>query len=238
MSTKERRMAIIVGVLFLVALVAAIMGGSLIDTILGESDYLSEVAANESQLLIGALLELINGVAVIGIAVLLFPTLKKQDEGLAMGYVALRIIEAIVIIAAFITPVALIALAQEYTAAGAGPSEASSLQVAGTSFLAVRERLVGQYTGIFFGLAAFLLYYLLYRSRLVPRFISVWGFIAVVLVVTWNLLKLFDIEIDAGMVFGLPIILNEMFLALWLIFKGFNASAEVYEPATPAMGRV
>lgn len=236
MSKKERRTTIVVGLLFLIALVAAIMGGSLIDTILGESGYLSEVAANETQLLIGALLELINGVAVIGIAVLLFPTLKKQDEGLAMGYVALRIIEAIVIIAAFITPVALIALAQEYTAAGA--SDTSSLQAAGASFLAVRERLVGQYTGIFFGLAAFLLYYLLYQSRLVPRLISIWGFIAVVLVVAWNLLKLFDIEIDAGMVFGLPIILNEMFLALWLIFKGFNASAEVYEPATPAMGRV
>jgi len=236
MSKKERSTAIIVGVLFLIALVAAIMGGSLIDTILGKADYLSEVAANESQLLIGALLELINGVAVIGIAALLFPTLKKQDEGLAMGYVALRLVEAIVIIAAFITPVALIALAQEYTAAGA--SDTSSLQAAGTSFLAVRERLVGQYTGIFFGLAAFLLYYLLYRSRLVPRLISVWGFIAVVLVVTWNLLKLFDIEINAGMVFGLPIILNEMFLALWLIVKGFNSSAEVYEPATPAMGRV
>jgi hypothetical protein len=225
-----------VGVLFLIALVAAIVGGSLIDGILGESDYLSEVAANETQLLVGALLELINGVAVIGIAVLLFPILKRQDEGLALGYVALRIIEAIVIIAAFITPVALIALAQEYTAASA--ADASSLQAAGTSFLAVRERLVGQYTGIFFGLAAFLLYYLLYRSRLVPRLISVWGFIAVVLVVAWNLLKLFDIDIDAGMVFGLPIILNEMFLALWLIVKGFNTSAEVFEHVTPAMGRV
>jgi hypothetical protein len=225
-----------VGVLFLIALVAAIVGGSLIDGILGESDYLSEVAANETQLLVGALLELINGVAVIGIAVLLFPILKRQDEGLALGYVALRIIEAIVIMAAFITPVALIALAQEYTAASA--ADASSLQAAGTSFLAVRERLVGQYTGIFFGLAAFLLYYLLYRSRLVPRLISVWGFIAVVLVVAWNLLKLFDIDIDAGMVFGLPIILNEMFLALWLIVKGFNTSAEVFEHVTPAMGRV
>lgn len=236
MTKNERSTTIIVGVLFLIALVAAIVGGSLIDGILGESDYLSEVAANETQLLVGALLELINGVAVIGIAVLLFPILKRQDEGLALGYVALRIIEAIVIMAAFITPVALIALAQEYTAASA--ADASSLQAAGTSFLAVRERLVGQYTGIFFGLAAFLLYYLLYRSRLVPRLISVWGFIAVVLVVAWNLLKLFDIDIDAGMVFGLPIILNEMFLALWLIVKGFNTSAEVFEHVTPAMGRV
>lgn len=233
MTTNDRRTTIVVGVLFLIALVAAIVGGSIIDGILGESDYLSEIAANETQLLVGALLELINGVAVIGIAVLLFPILKRQDEGLAMGYVALRIIEAIVIFAALIAPVALIALAQDNPA-----GDASSLQAAGASFVAVRERLVGQFTGIFFGLAALLLYYLLYRSRLVPRLISVWGLIAVVLILTWNLLKLFDIEISAGMIFGLPIILNELFLALWLIIKGFNASAEVFEPATPALGRV
>ncbi len=233
MTTNDRRTTIVVGMLFLIALVAAIVGGSIIDGILGESDYLSEIAANETQLLVGALLELINGVAVIGIAVLLFPILKRQDEGLAMGYVALRIIEAIVIFAALIAPVALIALAQDSSA-----GDASSLQAAGASFVAVRERLVGQFTGIFFGLAALLLYYLLYRSRLVPRLISMWGLIAVVLILTWNLLKLFDIEISAGMIFGLPIILNELFLALWLIIKGFNASAEVFEPAAPALGRV
>lgn len=228
MTSKVRRTAIFVGVLFLIALVASIMGGTLIDEILAESDYLKEVPANETTLLIGALLELINGVAVIGIAALLFPILKKQDEGLAMGYVALRIVEAIIAIAAMIGPVALIALAQEYATASA--ADASSLQAAGASFLEVRERLVGQFTGIFFGLAAFLLYYLLYRSRLVPRLISVWGLIAVTLVLTWNLLKVFGIDFDTAMIiFGLPIILNELVLALWLIIKGFNASAAVFE---------
>jgi hypothetical protein len=236
MTSKERRTAIFVGVLFLIALVAAIMGGTLIDGILGEADYLEQVSAKETQILIGVLLELINGVAVVGIAALLFPILKRQDEGLALSYVALRIVETIVIIAALVAPAVLLGLAQEYAAAPA--ADVPSLQVTGASWLEVRERLVGQFTGIFFGLAALLLYYLLYRSRLVPRLISVWGLVAVVLILTWNLMKLFDLDTSAGMIFGLPIILNEFFLALWLIVKGFNTSAGVFAPARPAMGQI
>jgi hypothetical protein len=237
MTNNARKTTIIVGSLFLIALVGSIMGGSFIDEILKADNYLAEVSANETPLLIGVLLELINGVAVVGIAVLLFPFLKKQDEGLALGYVGLRIIEAIIAIAAAIAPAVLIALAQEYTTAGA--ADASALQAAAGSFMDVRVRLVDQFTGIFFGLAAFLLYYLLYQSRLVPRLISVWGFIAVVLVLTWNLLKLFGTDFDNSMiVFGLPIILNELVLALWLILKGFNSSSEVLESAGPAMGQV
>lgn len=236
MTTRERRTTIIVGALFLIALVAAILGGTLIDSILGASDYLVEVSANETTLIVGSLLELINGLAVVGIAVLLFPILKRQDEGLAMGYVAFRVIEAIIIIAAIIGPLTLIALSQENAAAG--PAEASYLQAVGTSFLEVRERLVGQFTGIFFSIGAFLLYYLLYQSRLVPRFISVWGLVAVVLVLALNLLKLFDINISAGLILGLPIILNELFLAIWLIVKGFDQTADVFEPAVATAGQL
>ena len=232
MTKKERKMATIVGVLFLVALVASILGGMLIDTVLGAPDYLLEISSSETQLIFGSLLELVNGIAVIGIAVLLFPTLKKQDEGLALGYVALRLIEAAIIVAAIITPLALIALSQEYAAAGT--SDPSYLQAAGTSFLEVRQRLVGQLTGIFFCLSALLLYTLLYQSRLVPRFISLWGLVAVALVLTWNILEMFGIHIGAGIILGLPMILNELVLAIWLIAKGFNTSATVFELAAPA----
>ena len=76
--------------------------------------------------------------------------------------------------------------------------------------------------GIFFGLAALLFYYLLYRSKLVPRFISVWGFIAVVLVLAWNLVEIFGISVSFGMILALPMILNEIFLGIWLIVKGFD----------------
>ena len=220
---SNRKTAITVGALFLIAMAASLIGGIWLESILTAPDYLITVSANKTQVVIGVLLELINGIAVIGIAVMMFPLLKKYNESLALGYVAFRIIEAVIIIAAVISPLTLIALSQEYLTAGA--PEAAYFQASGTSFLAVRALLVGQMIGIFFSLAALLFFYLLYQSKLVPRFISVWGLISVALVFTWNLLELFSISISAGMILALSMILNEIFLAIWLIVKGFNSSA-------------
>jgi hypothetical protein len=202
---------------------SSLIGGIWLESILTAPDFLVSVSAKETQVVMGVLLELINGIAVIGIAVMMFPLFKKQNEALALGYVAFRIIEAVIIIAAVITPLTLIALSQSYLIAGA--PEASNLLTLGSSFLVVRELLVGQMIGIFFSLAALLFFYLLYQSKLVPRFISVWGLISVALVFTWNLLELFGISISAGMILALSMILNEIFLAIWLIVKGFNLSA-------------
>jgi hypothetical protein len=223
MANNEKKTARIVGALFLIAMVTSLVGAGLIETVLGAPDYLTDISVDKTQVTIGALLELINGIAVVGIAFMMFPILKKINEALAIGYVSFRIIEAVIIIAALITPLALVAVSQEFTVAGA--AVASSFQTLGSSILAVRQILVGYMLGIFFSLGALIFYYLLYQSTLVPRFISIWGLIAVVLVFTWNLLGLIGISIEAGIIFGLPIILNEIFLGIWLIAKGFNSSA-------------
>jgi len=225
----NRKTARIVGVLFLTAMVTSLLGGIWLESILYAPDYLITASANETQLIIGVLLELINGIAVVGIAVMMFPIFKKHDEALALGYVAFRIIEAVIIIAAVISPLSLIALSQEYVKAGA--PDASNFQTLGASFLAERTLWVGSMLGIFFSLSALLFYYLLYKSKLVPRFISIWGLIAVALVLTWNLLEIFGLSLSAGMILALPIILNEIFLAIWLIVKGFNSSAIASESA-------
>jgi hypothetical protein len=201
----------------------SLLGAALIETILSAPDYLVDVSVNRTQLILGVLLELVNGIAIVGIAVMMFPIFKKHDEALALGYVAFRIIEAVIIIAAVISPLTLIALSQEFVKAGA--TDASNFQAIGTSYLAVRSLLVGQMIGIFFSLAALLFFYLLYQSKLVPRWLSVWGLISVALVLTWNLLEIFGISISAGMLLALSMILNEIFLAIWLIVKGFNSSA-------------
>jgi len=231
--SSNRKIAIIVGALFLIAMATSLVGGTLIDSILGDAAQITDVSANETQVIIGVLLELTNGIAVVGIGVMMFPIFKKYDEALALGYVALRIIEAIIIIAAVISPLALVALSQETLTAGA--SEASTFQTVGSTLIAARANLVSQLLGIFFSLAALLLYYLLYQTKLVPRFISVWGLIAVASVLTWNLLEIFGVSVSFGMILALPIILNEIFLALWLIVKGFSSPALVPESAQASM---
>jgi hypothetical protein len=201
----------------------SILGGGQIEAVLDAPEYLMDASANQTQVIIGVLLELVNGIAVVGIAVFMFPLFKKYSEALALGYVAVRIIEAVIVIAAVISPLSLIALSQEYVQAGA--PDASYFQTLGSSFLAARALWVGLMLGIFISLGALLFYYLLYQSKLVPRWLSVWGLIAVALLLTWNLLEMFSISINAGMILALPIILNEIFLGIWLIVKGFNPSA-------------
>ncbi len=222
MST-DKRTARIVGALFLIAMVTSLAGGIWLESVLSTPDYLTTVSANQAQVIIGVLLELTNAAAVVGIAVVLFPVLKKYGEALALGYVGLRVVEAAVLVAAVVSPLLLITLSQEYVTGGA--SDAAYSQTLGTLIGAARAHMAGLLVPIFFSLGALLLYSLLYRSRLVPRFISIWGFIAVAAVLAWNLSETFGMHISAGMVFGLLIILNEIFLGFWLIVRGFSPAS-------------
>jgi len=219
----------IVGALFLIAMVTSLVGGIWLESITGAAGYLGEISSQETQVLLGVLLELINCIVVVGIAAALFPLMKKHSGALAAGYLGTRVVEAVVLSVAAISPLLLVTLGQEYLAAGA--PDAAFFQTAGALVMAARGHLASLLTPIVFSLAALLLYYFLYRSRLVPRFISVWGFIAVVSLFTWNMVEAFGMSISAGMVFALPMILNEIFLGIWLLAKGFDAPAVSPESA-------
>jgi hypothetical protein len=219
---SSKMTARIVGALFLTAMVTSLLGGGLLESILNAPDYLITVSANTTQVLIGMFLELINGIAVVGIGVMMFTILKQHSESIALGYVGFRIIESVFLIVAAIIPLLLMTLSQEYLNAGA--SDASYFQTLATLFITARADVAGLLIPIFFSLGALLFYYLLYQSKLIPRFISVWGFIGVALILTLNLI---EIDFSIGMILALPIILNEIFLGIWLIVKGFNPSAIV-----------
>ncbi len=216
---SNRKTSIIVGALFLTAIVAWLVGYSLIEAIISAPNYLINVSANETRVIIGALIELINSVAVIGIAVMLFPILKQHNERMALGYVGFRIIEATILVVGLIFPLSLITLSREYVKAGA--SAASYFQTLGDLLLAERYW-SGQMVPIFVGLGGLLLCYSLYQSKLIPRFISVWGLIGYALLITVPLLDIFGYS--GGVILGLPGGLFEIFLAIWLIAKGFNSS--------------
>jgi hypothetical protein len=87
--------AIIVGALFLTAMVTSLVGGVWLESIITAADYLASVSAKETQVLLGMLLELINCMAVVGIAAMLFPLMKKHNEALAAGYLGTRVVEAL-----------------------------------------------------------------------------------------------------------------------------------------------
>jgi len=221
---SSRKTAIIVGVLFLIAYLGIFLGSAFYTPILDAPDYLSNVYPNRTQVIIGMLIELINDAAVIGIAVMLFPILRKHSESMALGYVGFRVIEAVMLIASKNSILSLITLSQDYIAAGA--PDASYFHALGA--LALAERYwAGKMQVVFFILGALILYSILYKSKLLPRFISVWGLIAVASLVTANVLGVPDLTqgFQPAMILYFPIVLSELLLAIWLIVKGFNSSA-------------
>jgi hypothetical protein len=209
----------LVGTLFLTAMFASLFGGGLVESILSAPDVLSALRENQTLVTTGALFELVNAIAVIGIGVFMFPVLKQHSENLARGYFAIRVLEAVFCSLIVISPLSLITLSQEL-----GTVDAAYLQAASALSLAERARVMGLLIPLFFSLGALLLYTALYQAKLLPRFISIWGFVAAVFILINNLLLTFQVEVGlaVSLVLVLPIITNEVFLGIWLIVKGFN----------------
>jgi uncharacterized membrane protein len=216
-----RKTAIIVGVLFITATVAYSLGVTFLDPILGGSDYLTKASENENQVIIGAFLVLIDAVAVAGIGIMIYPILKKHNEALGLGYAGARIAEGILFIVNIITILTLLTLSQEFVKAGA-PDD-SYYQTLGTLLLAAGDWAFLLGFGIAFTISALILNYLLYQTKLIPRWLAIWGFVGAVLLWVYYLLQPFSINLVE--ILFLPIAAQEMVFAVWLIIKGFNLPA-------------
>jgi hypothetical protein len=218
-----RKTAIIVGVLFIIATVAPIISGvflgSLSDISGGDdSNYLTETSENEKQVIIGVCFYIIMAVAVASIAIVIYPILKKHNEALALGYVGARLAEGLLFIVNIITILTLLTLSQEFVKAGA--PDASYYQILGTLLLATGDWAYMLGFGLAFTLSALILNYVLYQSKLVPRWLSVWGLVGAVLIFAYYLLQPFSINLVE--ILFLPIAVQEMVFAVWLIVKGFS----------------
>jgi hypothetical protein len=224
----SRKTAMVVGVLFITATAAPILTalflGFLGGGIIGEPipDYLVNVSASENQVYMGVFIELIWALAVVGIPVTLFPILRKHGEAVALGFFSLRFIEALSTIVGSIVLLTLLTLSQEFVKAGT--PDASHYQTLGTLLLAAREWAFMIGSGLIWSLSALILNWVLYQSRLVPRWLSAWGLVGATLSFATYLLQFLDISLD---ILFLPIALQEMAFAAWLIVKGFNPSTVV-----------
>lgn len=223
---SSRKTAAIVGVLYIIGTVAGILSVVLTKPMLDAPDYLVKVHANGNQIITGAFLILIMGLALAMIPVMIFPISRKYNEVLALGYVVFRGgLETVTSIALVMSWLLLLPLSQAYAQAGA--PDASNLHASGTLLLKAAES-SSNIAEIVFPLGALMFYYLLYRSRLIPRWISGWGLIAVTLHLISGLLHLFNIVgpmSTVQTVLAIPIGLQEMVMAVWLLVKGFDPTA-------------
>jgi hypothetical protein len=222
---SSRKIAIIAGVLFIIATVASLLSLPFIAPILDATDYLIKISANENRIAIGALFKFIAAAASAGIAISLYPILKKYNQGLALGSVGFRIIEGMLGIVGVICLLLLTTLSQEFVKAGAPDS--SYFQTSGALIVAVRDWM-GNVAGLLaFGLGALMYYYIFFQTKLVPRWLSGWGLIGIILIIVISMLVMFRVIAPMSttqIVLAVPIAVQEMVLAVWLIVKGFNPS--------------
>lgn len=221
----NRTNALIAGVLFVIADIA----GFLTIPVLGfldNPDYLIKAFENRNQVVMGALLVVIMELACSGIAIWLYPVLKKHNEALALWSVGLRIIEVMLFIVSAIGLLALIPLSQEFIKAGT--PDASYFQTLGTLIKTVRVWTRDVLALSAWGLGALLYNYIFFNTQLIPRWLSGSSIVAILLHLVSCLLAIFDIISPSSpmQVFLLiPSGLLEMVLAVWLIVIGFNPSA-------------
>lgn len=229
-----RSTARIIGVLFIVASLTAIIGGSLAALPFGESNYLADVADKEAQIVTGVLLLVVQTVAVLGIAVFFFPVLRRRDEAMALGYFAAKTVEGVLVVVTALGALSILSLSRDYGQAGALGAEPL-----GDTLVAVYDWAYWLGPMIFLCISALILYTVLYQARLVPVWLSIWGLVGGVLLLVRAVLEMYGAEFSAALqaVFAAPIGINEMVLAIWLIVKGFNAApgiASIPASDTPA----
>ena len=221
----SRKTARIVGVLFITATVAAIVSGAFLLPILEAPDYLAQVSANETQVALGALFYFIMAAAGAGIAIPMYPILKKYNESMALGAVGFRIIEGAIFMVGVFCVLSLVKVSQEFVQAGA--PDASYFQTLSELLLAGYTINQAVVPGLFaFSIGALMYYYIFYQSKLVPRWLSIWGFIAAILGIINGLGDIFSVIPNEmiSLLLDLPMFAQEMVLAVWLIVKGFNTT--------------
>jgi hypothetical protein len=218
---STRKIAVITGVVFIIATVSVLLAGVLVPDLTG-ADYLTSLSANANQVVAGALLYLIGAFASVGIAISLYPVLKQWNAGLALGSVVFRTLEAAFYMVEIVCLLSLLTLGQQFTTVGA--ADRTTLQAIGDSLVSVHDH--AMVLAVFaFSLGAFMYYYLFFRSRLIPRWLSGWGIAAIILITAACVLALFnDNPVSGYILLAFPIFLQEMVLAVWLIVKGFNPS--------------
>jgi len=216
-----RKTALVAGILYLITFVSSIAAFFLLHPVLSDANYITGPGA-DTQVSLGAMLDLVNALAAIGTAVALFPVVRRQHEGLALGFVTSRMFEAAVIVIGVVSILSVVTLRQD----GAANGDAGSLLPVGQALVAVHDWASILGPGMA-GVNALLLGTLMYRSGLVPRWIPTIGLIGGPVYLSFVIAIVLGSS-DAGSTWeaigGAPMFVWELSLGLWMTFKGFRPS--------------
>lgn len=216
-----------IGWYFVLATVAGVLSVVVMASTLGDDDLLAAVEANQGSVLLGEMLIFVMLLAMVATAVLLSPVLRRHSETLALGYVLARTLEVVTIAVGLVAGLLLVPLS--WTAASADGAELASAGV-----LAETLKAASDWTGylgaqMVFSISALVLNWAFLRYGLVPRWLSVWGLVGVPLMFLSGLLVMFESLNSSASALNLlvvPLAVQEMAMAVWLIVKGFSDETE------------
>lgn len=231
MSTT-RKLAIAAGLCYLLTHVTSVPAAILYRPILNRADYILG-SGPDTNTLLAVFLEVICALGIVGTAVALFSVVKRQHEGIALGYVGLRTLEAGVIAVGVLPLLTVVTLRQQV--AGAAVADSAALVTIGKALVEFHNWTFILGPGLICPANTVLLAYLMYRSGLVPRFIPVLGLVGAPLVFAYNAALLFGFseQIPAWVTLAVvPLFAWEVTLAVYLIAKGFKPCARVMEAVT------
>jgi hypothetical protein len=219
--SRSRKVALAGGGLYLLTFVASLPALFLINPVLSNANYVISGGA-DTRVIWGCFLDMINALAAAGTAAALYPVVRRKSEGLALGFLVSRIFEMAVIMIGVVSLLAVVTLRRGGVAGG----EAESLVIAGRSLVAVRDWTFLLGPGFICGINALLLGTLMYRSRLVPRWIPVTGLVGAPFFLAASIIT----SLLAGdpqttvwrAVSTAPIFVWEFSLGLYLVMKGFK----------------
>jgi Domain of unknown function (DUF4386) len=231
-TNTYRTTARIVGAMYLAGFIVGITGIVLIGSILSGPDHLATLPASSMLLAIAAVLWLMAAAWDAAHGVLMFPILKQHNsERIAVGYLGFRIMDGLIIAIMVLFVLVQIPIGSEYVNAGA--SDASSLQALSTVFMQAQLDAynIAMTT---LGISGLILCYAFYKSKLIPRFLAVWGLVGYAVILGGSVVEVLGFNLLT--IHAIPGGLWEVFIGVWLIAKGFNPSAFVSEPANPDDG--
>jgi hypothetical protein len=215
-ANPNRKTAVLVGALFLLATATFLVSSALITPILGSPGYLAAVGRNSTLVIAAALIALVDGLAVVGIAAALYPILSLRHPALAVAYAGMRTAELAIIAAYVLSPLLLVSLARTETSADSAATAALLIGLRHWTLMFIY---------LFNGVGGLVLSYMLLRTRLVPRALSILGLVgyaALFAGASLEALGLVDTMAGAGVFTLVPGGLFELVLPIWLFVRGFR----------------
>ena len=219
--TSTRKTALVAGVCYLITFVS-IPTLALYRPVLNNRDWIIS-SGGHTGMLVGGFLEVLAALAAIGTAVTLYPVVKRQNEGVALGFVAARVLEAVMIFTGVVSLLSLVTLRQDLGAAAG--ANAAALVTTGAAHVAIYKWTFLLSQSIMPAINALLLGSLMYRSRLVPRIIPVVGLIGAPFLICTVIATLFGgMKLGSPEFAAVPVAAWEFSLGVWLVVKGFRPS--------------